>query len=90
MVCVKNLIILNKKGLHARAASLFVKEAEKYTCNIWVEKEAQRVSAHSIMGLMMLAASKNSQIKVIAEGKDAKQALDGLSTLVEAKFFEEE
>lgn len=90
MVCVKNLIILNKKGLHARAASLFVKEAEKYTCNIWVEKEAQRVSAHSIMGLMMLAASKNSQIKVIAEGKDAKQALDGLSTLVESKFFEEE
>ena len=90
MTCIKNLTISNKKGLHARAASLFVKEAEKYVCEIWVEKEAQRVSAHSIMGLMMLAASKDSQIKVIADGKDAKEALDGLSKLVDAKFFEEE
>ena len=90
MVCVKQLTISNKKGLHARAASLFVKEAEKYSSEIWVEKDAQRVSAHSIMGLMMLAAAKDSQIKVVADGKDANQAISGLSNLVEHKFFEEE
>lgn len=90
MVCVKQLTISNKKGLHARAASLFVKEAEKYSCEIWVEKDAQRVSAHSIMGLMMLAASKDTQIKIVADGKDANQAILGLSDLVEHKFFEEE
>lgn len=90
MSFVKVLTISNKKGLHARAASSFVKEAEKYTCDIWVEKDVQRVSAHSIMGLMMLAAAKDTQIKVMAQGADAESAVGGLTALVEHKFFEEE
>lgn len=90
MSCEKQLTILNKKGLHARAASLFVKEAEKYVCDVWVEKDGQRVSGQSIMGLMMLAAAKGSQIKITADGLQAQQAIEGLCHLVENKFFEQE
>ena len=90
MSCEKQLTISNKKGLHARAASSFVKEAEKYVCDIWVEKDGQRVSGQSIMGLMMLAAAKGSQIKIIADGLQAQQALNGLANLIENKFFEED
>lgn len=87
IICV--LKIQNKKGLHARAASAFVKEADKYTSEIWVEKDGQRVSGHSIMGLMMLAASQGTSIKVLITGADAQAAETGLSNLVNAKFHED-
>ncbi len=83
------LHIQNKKGLHARAASAFVKEADKYRAEIWVEKDGQRVSGHSIMGLMMLAAAQGTSIKVLTSGIDAAEAQKGLADLVNAKFFEE-
>ena len=83
------LHIQNKKGLHARAASAFVKEADKYQAEIWVEKDGQRVSGHSIMGLMMLAAAQGTSIKVLTSGIDAAEAQKGLADLVNAKFFEE-
>ncbi len=88
-VSVITLHIQNKKGLHARAASAFVKEADKYQAEIWVEKDGQRVSGHSIMGLMMLAAAQGTSIKVLTSGIDAKEAQEGLAALVNAKFFEE-
>ena len=90
MSCSKQLTILNKKGLHARAASLFVKEAGKYTCDIFVKKDGQRVSAQSIMGLLMLGAAQNTQIEIIADGLQEQLAIKGLSDLVNNKFFEEE
>ena len=83
------LHIQNKRGLHARAASAFVKEADKYRAEIWVEKDGQRVSGHSIMGLMMLAAAQGTSIKVLTSGIDAAEAQKGLADLVNAKFFEE-
>ena len=83
------LHIQNKKGLHARAASAFVKEADKYRAEIWVEKDGQRVSGHSIMGLMMLAASKGTTIHVKTSGKQAKEAMDALKQLLDNKFGEE-
>ena len=84
------LTIQNKKGLHARAAATFVKEVEKYDAEIFVEKEGVRVSGNSIMGLMMLAAAKGTKIKVLTTGQEAKEAMDGLTDLVNHKFGEDE
>ena len=83
------LIIQNQKGLHARAAAAFVKTIENLDVKVEVEKQGQTVSGCSIMGLMMLAASKGTMIKVSAEGIDAEKALDDLSTLINNKFGEE-
>ena len=83
------LIIQNQKGLHARAAAAFVKTIENLDVKVEVEKQGQSVSGCSIMGLMMLAASKGTTIRVSAIGKDAKKALDDLSALINNKFGEE-
>ena len=84
------LQIQNKKGLHARAASLFVKEADKFLSEIWVEKDKQRVSGRSIMGLMMLAAAKDSLINITVEGNDAPRVKEALTHLINEKFYEKE
>ena len=87
---VESLTIVNKKGLHARAASLFVKQVEQFDARVSVEKDGQRVAGNSIMGLMMLAAAKGTQIKVLATGNQAKEVMKSLSDLVKDKFHEEE
>ncbi|MBO7332870.1 MAG: HPr family phosphocarrier protein [Alphaproteobacteria bacterium] len=84
------LLIQNKKGLHARAASLFVKEADKFLSTVWVEKDKQKVSGRSIMGLMMLAAAKGTEITVTVEGTDAQRMKQALTNLVNDKFYEKE
>lgn len=81
--------IQNKKGLHARAAAAFVKAIEDLDAEVEVEKSEQRVSGCSIMGIMMLAASKGSFIKIYAEGNQAKEAVNKLQTLINNKFGEE-
>ncbi len=88
-VC-STLTILNKKGLHARAAASLVKQAERFKCDIWVEKDGQKVSGRSIMGLMMLVGAQGTQIKITCNGKDAPFALDTLVNLVNSKFGEDE
>ena len=75
-------------GIHARPAAMIVRTANKYESDIFFEKDDEQVNGKSIMGLMMLAASKGSEIKAIASGQDAKQALDELETLFESKFDE--
>lgn len=82
------LTIQNKKGLHARAAAVFVKEADKFKAEIWVQKDGQKVSGRSILGLMMLAAAKGSFIEVICHGKDEKKAVAALESLINDKFHE--
>ena len=84
----KILKITNEKGLHARAAAAFVRTAESFNANVSVEKDEQEVSGHSIMGLMMLGAACQSEIKVICSGKEAHQALNALEKLVNDKFNE--
>ena len=84
----RHLTICNKRGLHARAAAKFVTLAEQFGAAVDVLKDGQSVSARSIMGLMMLGAGQGSTIEVLAEGWDAKDALDALSALVEAGFHE--
>jgi len=86
---VKDLEIKNIKGLHARAAAAFVKTLEPFDADIEVERIGQKVSGSSIMGLMMLAASKGTTIKVSAKGKQAKEAMSALETLLNNKFGED-
>ncbi len=86
----RTLTIVNKRGLHARAAAKFVAVAERFGAEVEVEKDGQSVSARSIMGLMMLGAGIGSSIALRAEGWDAKEALDALAGLVEAGFHEQD
>lgn len=86
---VKDLEIKNIKGLHARAAAAFVKTLEPFDAQVEVERIGQCVNGCSIMGLMMLAASKGTTIKVSASGNQAKEALEALEKLLDNKFGEE-
>jgi phosphocarrier protein len=80
--------IVNRRGLHARAAARFVTMAERFGASVDVVRDGQAVSARSIMGLMMLGAGQGSSIELRAEGWDAKEALDALASLVESGFDE--
>src|ERR1700679_2652298 len=84
----KELLVSNKKGMHARPAAAFVKVANRYACDIFVEKDGEKVNGKSIMGLMMLAAGPGSKLKVHAEGNDALQALVEIETLIKRKLDE--
>jgi phosphocarrier protein HPr len=81
--------IVNKLGLHARPAAMFVRLANKHRCEIWVEKDGEEINGKSIMGLMMLAAGQGTRLRLSAEGSDAPQALEGLRTLIESRFDED-
>ncbi|MDM4770641.1 HPr family phosphocarrier protein [Solimonas sp. SE-A11] len=85
----KTVDIVNKLGLHARAAAKLVTLASKFESDVRVRKDGREVSGKSIMGVMMLAAAKGSQVTLIADGEDAQQALDELAALVADRFGEE-
>ena len=86
----RELTIINKLGVHARPAALFVKTANRYECEISVEKDGEKVNGKSIMGLMMLAAGPGSKLTVHAEGDDAAKAVNDLEILVVRRKFDEE
>lgn len=86
----KQITIINKLGLHARAAAKFVSLASSFNSNIQVAKDGKTVNGKSIMGVMMLAASQNSQITVSVEGVDEKLALEKIQHLIADRFGEEE
>ena len=86
----RELAIVNKRGLHARASAKFVKLASSFDAEVKVSKDGQTVDARSIMGLMMLAAGPGCCIEVEAEGPEATPALDALIALVSDKFGEDE
>mgnify|MGYP002737227441 CR=1 FL=1 len=85
----RDLAITNKRGLHARASAKFVQTVEQFDAEVEVSKDNQTVGGLSIMGLMMLAASIGTSIRVSARGPQATQVLDAITHLVENKFFEE-
>ena len=85
----RRVTILNKRGLHARAAAKFVKLAGQFAAELTVTKDGVAVSGLSIMGLMMLAAGPGTELSIRAEGQDALAALDALAGLVAAKFDED-
>jgi len=85
----RTLAIRNQRGLHARAASKFVKLAGSFDADITVAKDGQVVSGRSIMGLMMLAAGIGSSVEVTCNGADASAAMDAIAALINDKFGEE-
>jgi phosphocarrier protein HPr len=85
----KDLVVSNKLGVHARPAAMFVKVANKFESEIFVEKDGETVNGKSIMGLMMLAAGPGSKLHVRAAGPDAPQALNELEALLKRKFDED-
>lgn len=86
----RTLTIVNKLGLHARAAAKFVSCASGFDAEISIRRGEREVNAKSIMGVMMLAAAKGSTIDVVASGADAEQALCALQELVADRFGEDE
>ena len=85
----KDFHVSNKLGIHARPAAMFVKTANRFSCDIFVEKDGEKVNGKSIMGLMMLAAGHGSRLTVHAQGHDASQALTEIEILINRKFDEE-
>jgi phosphocarrier protein HPr len=85
----KELTVVNKLGIHARPAAMFVKTANRFACDIFVEKDGERVNGKSIMGLMMLAAGPGSKLTVQAHGTDAHQAVAEIEALLKRKFDED-
>jgi phosphocarrier protein HPr len=82
--------IVNKLGLHARAAAKFVTTASGFASNIDIEKNGQKVNGKSIMGVMMLAASRGTRLIITADGEDELEAVDSLEKLVGERFGEQE
>ena len=85
----KELVVCNKLGVHARPAALFVKTANRFDCEVLVEKDGEVVNGKSIMGMMMLAAGPGSKLHVHAKGEDALQAVHELEDLLRRKFDED-
>jgi phosphocarrier protein HPr len=85
----RELPIINKRGLHARASAKFVQMVERFNADVWVTKGGETVGGTSIMGLMMLSAGPGTSIIVSAAGPEAQAALNAISELVAAKFNEE-
>ena len=86
----RNVEIVNKLGLHARAAAQFVQHASNYTSHIEIEKDNRRVNGKSIMGVMMLAAAKGSEVILYADGDDAEESINRLEELINNRFNEDE
>ncbi|SFD26004.1 phosphocarrier protein [Thiohalospira halophila DSM 15071] len=86
----RDVDIINRLGLHARAAAKFVNTAGEYAADLEVERDGQRVNGKSIMGVMMLAAGQGSTLTLHAEGDDADALLDGLEALIADRFGEGE
>ena len=85
----RELLIINKRGLHARASAKFVQLVEKFSAEVWVTRGGETVGGTSIMGLMMLAAGPGTTVTVSAIGPEAQQVVDAISALVADKFNEE-
>jgi phosphocarrier protein len=85
----KEVPIVNRLGLHARPAAMFVRIASRYRSEIWVSKEGEEINGKSIMGLMMLAAGQGSKLRIRCEGLDAEKAMEELEALINEKFNED-
>jgi len=85
----RDFLVPNKLGIHARPAAMFVKTANRFTCDIFVEKDGEKVNGKSIMGLMMLAAGQGSKLRIRCDGPDADKAMEELEELIKAGFNED-
>ena len=85
---MKEAIVSNQVGLHARPATFFIQKANEYKCSIWVEKDERRVNAKSLLGVLSLGIVKGTTINLIADGVDEKEAVEGLIELLNSNFDE--
>ncbi len=85
---VKDVVVQNQVGLHARPATFFIQKANEFKSSIWVEKEERRVNAKSLLGVLSLGIVGNTSIRVIADGADEEVAVAALVKLVESGFAE--
>ena len=87
-MCTKNVVINNQVGLHARPATFFIQKANEFKCSIWVEFEARRVNAKSLLGVLSLGIVKGTEITLIANGSDEEEAVEALAALISSDFGE--
>ena len=87
---VKEVLVQNKAGLHARPATFFIQKANEFKATIWVEKEERRVNAKSLLGVLSLGITKGTTITLNAEGADEEQALQELEALIMSNFADVE
>jgi len=85
-VIVDKVVVNNKAGLHAKPASLFVQKANQFKSEVYIKKDATRVNAKSIMGVMILAVQKGDEIEIEASGEDEKKAVEQLKEMIEKRF----
>ncbi len=86
---VKDVVVQNQVGLHARPATFFIQKANEFKSSIWIEKEERRVNAKSLLGILSLGIVGGTSIRIIADGTDEQDAVDGLVDLVESGFGDE-
>ncbi len=86
---VKEVMVKNQVGLHARPATFFIQKANEFKSSIWIEKEERRVNAKSLLGILSLGIVGGTNVKIIADGADEKNAVDALIELVDSGFSEE-
>ena len=87
-MCVKDVMVQNQVGLHARPATFFIQKANAYKSSIWVEKEDRRVNAKSLLGVLSLGIVKGTAINLIADGPDEETAVAALVELINSDFSE--
>ena len=85
---VKEVVVQNQVGLHARPATFFIQKANEFKASIWVEKEDRRVNAKSLLGVLSLGIVKGTSINLIADGPDEKEAVEALIELISSNFSE--
>lgn len=85
---VKDVVVQNQVGLHARPATFFIQKANEFKSSIWVEREERRVNAKSLLGVLSLGILGGSEIRIIADGTDEQPAVEALVELVESGFAE--
>lgn len=86
---VREVMVKNQVGLHARPATFFIQKANEFKSSIWIEKEERRVNAKSLLGILSLGIVGGTNVKVIADGTDERVAVDSLIDLVDSGFSEE-
>ena len=85
---IKEAVVNNQVGLHARPATFFIQKANEYKSSIWVEKDERRVNAKSLLGVLSLGIIKGTAINLIADGSDEKEAVEALVELISSDFAE--
>ncbi|MCD8211551.1 MAG: HPr family phosphocarrier protein [Oscillospiraceae bacterium] len=85
---MKEAVVNNQVGLHARPATFFIQKANEYKSSIWIEKDEHRVNAKSLLGVLSLGITKGTEVNLIADGEDEKEAVDDLAELIAQNFAE--